>query len=146
MPHNVRRIGEVYARRRVTREIVIVVAAVVTGLAWVVGRLAGVDYIAQTPLGTGQVSLGLTVIATVLAGLAGWGVIGLLERYSTSAQAIWTALALVVLALSIVPVFATPSDLASRLTLSALHCVAATILIPGLSLPAPLVQKRNPVR
>jgi hypothetical protein len=119
-------------QRRTRRTITIAVAAAATGLAWLLGRFAHVDYVVGTPLGARQITLALTVVATAAAGLAGWVVFALLERYTTYARQVWTPLTLVVLGLSIVPVFMTPADLGSQLALSALHCVAGAILIPGL--------------
>jgi peptidoglycan/LPS O-acetylase OafA/YrhL len=68
----------------------------------------------------------------VAAGLAGWVVIALLERYTSSPRRVWIALTLVVLVLSIVPVFRTTANLGTQLMLTALHCVAAAVLIPAL--------------
>lgn len=115
------------------RVVAIAVAATATGIAWLLGRLAHVDYIADTPLGTRQITLALTVTATVAAGAAGWTVIALLERYTASPRRIWIAVTLVVVVVSIVPIFRTSANLPTQLMLTALHCVAAAVLIPALS-------------
>jgi peptidoglycan/LPS O-acetylase OafA/YrhL len=120
------------ARWRTGRVGAIAIAAAATGLAWLAGRLAHVDYIADTPIGTRQITLGLSVGATVAAGIAGWAVIAVLERYTASPRTMWIALTLVVLVLSIVPVFLTTANLPTQLMLSVLHCVAAAVLIPAL--------------
>ena len=120
------------ARWHVGRVVAIAVATTATGLAWLLGRLAQVDYIVDTPIGTRTITLALTIVATVAAGLAGWVVIALLERYTSSPRRVWIALTLVVLVLSIVPVFRTPANLGTQLMLTALHCVAAAVLIPAL--------------
>jgi hypothetical protein len=122
-------------RRFVRRCVTVALAAVVTGAAWLAGRIAAVDYLVVTPLGTREVGLVLTVVATVAAGLAGWAALALLERYTPSARRTWVVLAVIVLIGSIVPVFATPAALATRLALAGLHCVAAAVLIPGLAAP-----------
>ena len=124
------------ARRSARRGIVVVAATVLTGLTWLFGRLAGVDYVAQTPLGTREVTLVLTVVATAVSGLIGWAVVAVLERYTTSTRTLWIALGLVVLVASVIPVIATTAAFATKVTLIALHCVAAAVLIPGL-LPRP---------
>lgn len=108
------------------------IAAAATGLTWLFGRLAHVDYIADTPAGTRQITLALTIVATLAAGLAGWVVIALLERYTSSPGQIWIVLTLAVLVSSIVPVFLTSANLGTQLMLTALHCVAAAVLIPAL--------------
>jgi hypothetical protein len=119
-------------RRRAGRVVAIAIAAAATGLAWLLGRLAHVDYIVDTPIGARQITLALTIVATAAAGIAGWIVIALLERYTSSPRGIWIALTVFVLVLSIVPVFGTTANLGTQLMLSLLHCVAAAVLIPGL--------------
>ena len=114
------------------RVVTIGIAAAATGLAWLLRRLAHVDYIAGTPAGTRQITLALTVVATLAAGLAGWIAIALLERHASSPQRTWIALTVAVLVLSIVPAFRTTANLGTQLMLAALHCVAAAVLIPAL--------------
>jgi hypothetical protein len=120
------------ARRAVGRFVAIALAAVATGLGWVIGWLAHIGYIVATPFGTREITLLLTVAATAAAGLVGWCVFAALKRYTAHARRIWISLAVVVLGLSIFPVFATPAALATQLMLTAQHCVAAAVLIPGL--------------
>jgi len=119
-------------RGRTGRVVAITIAASATGLAWLLGRMAHVDYIVDTPIGTREITLVLTIAATVAAGTAGWVVIALLERYASSPRGVWIALTLVVLVVSIVPVFWTTANLGTQLMLTALHCVAAAVLIPAL--------------
>ncbi len=119
-------------RWRAGRVVTIAIAATATGLAWLLGRLAHVDYIVDTPIGARAITLALTIVATGAAGLAGWVVIALLERYTSSPRRVWIALTLVVLMLSIVPVFRTTANLDTQIMLTALHCVAAGVLIPAL--------------
>jgi predicted alpha/beta hydrolase len=135
MQHTVTGFSIVAARRRVRPLIVIAIAAAATALAWIAGRTAHVNYLVGSPFGTRQITLALTVAATAVAGLVGWGVLALLERYTSRARGVWIVLAVAVVCLSIAPVFATPADLDTRLALSALHCVAAAVLIPGLPQP-----------
>ena len=120
------------ARGRAGRVVAIAIAATATGLAWLLGRMAHVDYIVDTPIGTREITLALTIVAAVAAGIAGWVVIALLERYTSSPRGVWIALALVVLVVSIVPIFWTTANLGTQLMLTALHCVAAAVLIPAL--------------
>ena len=131
------------ARWRPGRVVVIAIAATTTGLAWLFGRRAHVDYIVDTPIGTREITLALTIVATVAAGLAGWAVIALLERYTSSARGAWIALTLAVLVLSIVPVFWTTANLGTQLMLTALHCVAAAVLIPALPRPHTTATRRR---
>jgi hypothetical protein len=53
------------ARWRSGRVVAIGIAATATGLAWLLGRLANVDYIVDTPIGTREITLALTIVATV---------------------------------------------------------------------------------
>jgi Family of unknown function (DUF6069) len=122
----------VNARGRAGRVVAIMIAATATGLAWLLGRMAHVDYIVDTPIGTREITLALTIVATVAAGIAGWVVIALLERYASSPRGVWIALTLLVLVVSIVPVFWTTANPGTQLMLTALHCVAAAVLIPAL--------------
>lgn len=124
--------GHLAVRRHAGRVGVLAIATAATGLAWLLGRIARVDYIVDTPIGTREITLALTIVATVAAGIAGWIAIALLERYTSSPRSIWIALTLVVLVVSIVPVFRTTATLDTQLMLTALHCVAAAVLIPAL--------------
>lgn len=119
-------------RLAVRRCIVITVAGLATAVIWVIGRLAHTSYIVQTPLGTRELSLLIVVGATVLAGAAGWLVLAILERYWADRRRSWIALALAVLAVSVVAVFITPAALGTQMVLTLQHCVAAALLIPGL--------------
>jgi uncharacterized protein DUF6069 len=132
MSHNTISRSATGVGRTVRRAVVIAAAAVANGLAWVGGRLAHVDYVVQTPLGERQITLSLVVAATVLSGLAGWAVFSQLERHADHAGRVWIALAAFVLALSILPMFVLHAHLDTKLTLTALHGIAAVILVVGL--------------
>jgi hypothetical protein len=132
MSHNIAQGSAISLRRSTRRAIVVTTAAAANGLAWVGGRQAHVDYVVQTPLGLRPVTLVLIIVATTVFGLAGWAVYSLLERHTGNAVRAWIALAVVVLVLSIVPIFVLRADLGTRLALAALHCIAAAILIVGL--------------
>jgi drug/metabolite transporter (DMT)-like permease len=114
------------------RVIVVATAVVANALAWLAGRHAHVDYIVHTPLGAREITLSLVAAATLVSGLAGWAMFSLLERRTRNAGRVWIALAALVLALSILPMFVLPAQLDTKLTLTALHCIAAAILVVGL--------------
>lgn len=114
------------------RVIVVVTAVVANALAWLAGRHAHVDYIVHTPLGAREITLSLAAAATLVSGLVGWAMFSLLERRTRNAGRVWIALAALVLALSILPIFAMRAQLDTKLTLTALHCIAAAILVVGL--------------
>jgi uncharacterized protein DUF6069 len=132
MSHNALNRPATGVGRTARRVIVIATAAVANGLAWVGGQLAHVDYVVQTPFGEREITLSLVVAATLISGLAGWAVFSLLERRTSNTGRAWIALAALVLTLSIVPIFVLRANLDTRLTLTALHCIAAAILVVGL--------------
>lgn len=132
MSHNIAQGSAIDVRRTTRRAIIVATAAAANALAWLGGRQAHVDYIVQTPLGARQITLVLVIVATAVSGLAGWAVYRQLERRTSNAVRAWIVLAMVVLALSIVPIFMLPAHMGTRLTLTALHCIAAAILVAGL--------------
>jgi drug/metabolite transporter (DMT)-like permease len=132
MSQNAAQGSAVRVRRSTRRAIIVATAAAANGLAWVGGRQAEVDYVVQTPLGARQITVVLVIVATTMSGLAGWAAYSLLERRISNPMPAWIALALVVLALSIAPIFVLRANLDTRLALTALHCIAAAILIAGL--------------
>ena len=132
MSHMAAQLAVRNARWRAGRIVAIAIAATATGLTWLLGWLVHVDYVVDTPIGTRKITLALTIVATVAAGIAGWVVIAMLERYTSSPRGVWIALTLAVLVLSVVPVFRTTANLGTQLMLTALHCVAAAVLIPAL--------------
>ncbi len=132
MSQNAVNASAVHVGRTTRRAVVIAAAALANGLAWLAGRHADVDYIVQTPLGTREISLFLVVAATLVSGLAGWAVFNVLERRTNNAGRAWIALAALVLALSILPLFALHASLETKLALTALHCIAAAVLVVGL--------------
>ena len=132
MSHNALNRPATRIGRTPRRVIVTATAAIANGLAWVGGQHAHVDYVVQTPFGGREITLALVVVATLVSGLAGWAVFSLLEHRTSNTERAWIALAALVLALSIVPIFVLHANLDTRLTLTALHCIAAAILIVGL--------------
>jgi Family of unknown function (DUF6069) len=113
------------ARRQLRRVVVIAVAVATSGLLWLIGRLTHISYIVDTPFGAREITLAFTVAATAAAGLVGWLVFAALRRCAQQPLRIWAAVGIIVLAVSIVPVFLTPAALTTQLMLTAQHCVAA---------------------
>jgi hypothetical protein len=68
-------------------------------------------------------------MTTALAGLAAWGLLTLLERRSAHATTAWTAIAAVVLAVSLTGPLGNGVDTASKLVLACLHLGAAIPVI-----------------
>ena len=114
---------------RTRRRIAIVALAPVAALsAWGLLELAGVDLVVTT--GDGTVGAGDVAAAALLAGLAAWVAVGLLERYTRRPGFWWPPLGSTALALSTLgPSYF--SDGSSAVALIALHVVTAIVLIYG---------------
>ncbi|WP_328654182.1 DUF6069 family protein [Micromonospora sp. NBC_00330] len=115
-----------------------VAAAVVAPLAiWAIGALAGVDYTVESP---GQpatvIGAGAIVMIALGAALLGWAALALLERFASRvARPVWIALAIVVTALSFVPVLSVDATGGAKLALGATHVAVAVALIALLPRP-----------
>ena len=112
-------------RRRIAT---VLIAPVVALGAWALIRLAGIDL--EVSAGPGTVGP-VNVLTAALAGaLAGWIVVGLLERYSRRPRARWPFVGSTALAVSITgPAWL--ADGASAAALIALHFVTAVVVIIG---------------
>ena len=107
-----------------------------TVLVWLIGRLAGADYLLDDPVQPVVIGAGSTAVVTLVVALLGWGALALLERaVPRYAARIWTGLAVAVLALSMVPIFFVEATPATMAALYAVH-LAVAVLIPALLVPA----------
>lgn len=79
------------------------------------------------------VGIGPVIVTSLVATLAGWASLTALERFSSHARAIWTAVATTALLVSFAPLVAAEATTAAKATLALLHVVVATVLIPGLT-------------
>jgi len=131
------------------RLLVVGAAVAAALLVWLVAEvLVGTDL--QGP-GSGGEPMDVTavhVLATsLLAGLAGWGALALLERLTSRGRLVWTVLASAVAVLSLLgPLGGSGVSSASRAWLVVLHVVVAAIIIPGLPRASslPRVGERTP--
>lgn len=115
------------------RRLLTIAAAVAATLAvWLAAvPILGVELAARAGGRTIEVGPGAVVIATVVAGLAGWALLALLERLTLRARAIWTAIAAAVLVLSMLGPLG-GIGAASQLTLALMHLAAGAVVIAGL--------------
>ncbi|EST37946.1 hypothetical protein N566_10140 [Streptomycetaceae bacterium MP113-05] len=124
------------------RIITVIVATLVTAAVWFVARVGfDVEVIAKTGASETKVQLPSVIIATVVSGLLGWGLLELLERKASSPRTVWTIVAVVVLVLS---VFGGPLGgltTGAKVTLGLLHLAAGLVLIPGLARTARTARK-----
>jgi hypothetical protein len=111
------------------RRIATVLAAPAAALAgWALIRLAGIDLEVSTDPGT--VRAGDVVAAALVAALGAWGVVLMLERWTSRPGAYWPFVASTALALSMIgPSYL--ADGASAVALMALHFVTAVVVIGG---------------
>lgn len=128
-PAPTRRIPHVVRTRALT-----VVGAVLAALAvWAVaGPVAGID-LRVAPDGQPPHSVGPAMVAlsSLTSGLAAWALLAVLERFIARAARVWTVIALIVLAASMLGPPAAVST-AAGVSLAAMHLVVAAALIPTL--------------
>lgn len=117
-------------RRR--RGLTVAGATAAAVLLWIVAAATGVDFEVAAMGPPMTVSLPLVVAAALFASLAGWGVLALLERRTSRARQIWTALAVAVLLISLVPLPTAEAPAATRVCLALMHISVGAVLIPGL--------------
>jgi hypothetical protein len=118
---------------RVRRLIVVAGASAAALAIWAVADpLAGVDLTVRLSGAEQHVGAGAVVAASLVAGLAAWASLALLERLAERARRIWTVIAVVVLALSLTgPLGAVGA--ASTVALACMHLAVAAVLILGLT-------------
>jgi Family of unknown function (DUF6069) len=113
------------------RAMAIVDAIVLNVVILAVARLATGEYPVATVGGDDQAVGFVAVIGTTaLAGLAAWGLLALLERVTSRAATVWTAIAIVVFLFSLLGPLGSGADTASKVALALLHTGAAATLIP----------------
>lgn len=111
------------------------VVAEATGFAlvtWAIASLAGVGLTVQSGGPPQQVSAAAVAMVSLVAGLAGWAAVALLERRVSRPYRIWTVTASGVLLLSLVGPLGTGTGVATTMTLLTLHLGVGAILITRL--------------
>jgi hypothetical protein len=127
-------------RRPTARPIAVALGVLAALAVWGLSALVGVD-VRQPAFGTGMpqdLTAGPVVVASVVAGLAAWLALALLERLTRHARAAWVALATLVLAVSLgAPLSGRGIDGGSRLVLALLHLTVGALLIVLLARTSP---------
>ncbi|HEY6737818.1 MAG TPA: DUF6069 family protein [Actinopolymorphaceae bacterium] len=121
---------------RPSRPLAVAGAAVAGLVTWLVADpLIGVDLAARLgpegavqPIGPVQV-----VVAALVAGLAGWGLLVLCERLSPRGRTLWTFVALAVLLVSLAGPLTQGVGTGTKITLVLMHLVVAAVLLPVLA-------------
>ena len=108
------------------------VAAIVRAVTATLGIWAISVFIGRVDLAVDGKAIGpvAVVVVTLLAGLAGWGLLALLERRTARAWPIWRTIAIIVLVLSMLGPIGADTSL-GRTTLSVMHVFAGAIVITG---------------
>lgn len=130
-------------QRQLARPVAVVLGVLAALAVWGVSELVfGID-VRQPAFGTGvpqDLTAGPVVIASVVAGLAAWLALAVLERLTRHARVAWVALATLVLVASLgAPLSGRGIDEQSRLVLTLLHLTVGGLLIvllPRTSPPA----------
>jgi hypothetical protein len=118
-------------QRRIRRGTAVVGASAANALLWGAAAALGVDFRLADSAGSGVITLPVAVIFTAVFGLLGWGSLALLERFTRRARTMWTALAVAVALLSIVPIFLEQATSGTRTALTVLHLAVAVVLVPA---------------
>ncbi|WP_154796325.1 DUF6069 family protein [Occultella kanbiaonis] len=116
--------------RRLRRTLAVGVATAVGVGTWLIavpGR--GVDLSVTMAEATTQIGLGSVIVACVVAGLAGWGSLALLERLTAGAPKLWVLIAVAFTVVSLLGPVGQAQSLEAALTLGAMHLGVGAALI-----------------
>ena len=113
-----------------------------TVVLWVVAEpVLGFQLRSPAPGGSGvthDVNAVVVAGAALVASLAGWGCLAVLERFTTKARGLWTAAALVVAVGSLAaPLSGAGITAANRAWLALMHLCVAAVLVPLLRRSTP---------
>jgi Family of unknown function (DUF6069) len=116
--------------RRHRRMLTMAVAVVVPIIVWALASAAGAEFVVVNPLiGTLEIDWPLLIVSTLPIALASWGVLALLELLTPRARTIWTIIAVVALALSVVPIAFVDTSDSTRVALGIIHVATGLFLI-----------------
>ena len=109
-------------------------ATLAAALVWLVA-VPLLDLTITVPEGPGSTTraslgLGLVVVTALVASLAGWALLALLERFTRRAASVWTGVALVVLVVTMP--YAAGFTVTERVVLGAMHLAVAAVVVPAL--------------
>ncbi|MEU6249528.1 DUF6069 family protein [Glycomyces sp. NPDC047010] len=114
------------------RLLVVIAAAAAALLVWAVAvPLAGVDLTVPQGDTDLHVGPGLVAAAALVASLAGWGLLAILERATARGTRIWTVTAVVFLALSLLGPLGAASA-AAVVSLLCMHLAVGAVAVTGL--------------
>jgi hypothetical protein len=119
--------------RRTGRALTVMGGATGALLLWAVNDpWAGLDLVVRQGDTTRQIGPAAVVVTALLAGLAAWGLLALLERTVRRPARTFRIIALAVLAVSLAGPLGSGVDTSSRLVLLGMHLAVGAALIIGL--------------
>ena len=114
-----------------TRVAAVLVATAAAVAIWAVATAAGAEL--TVSFGPGQpiqkVTVVNVVVAALVGSLAGWGLLGLLGRFTAKARVVWTVTAIVAALLSLGGPLSATASAGTKVSLVAMHLAVATVLI-----------------
>jgi hypothetical protein len=135
-------------RRHTARPVAVVLGVLAALAVWGVSELVFAIDVRQPAFGTGvpqDLTAGPIVVASVVAGLAAWLALAVLERLTRRARAAWFGLATLVLVVSLgAPLSGRGIDGRSRLVLTLLHLTVGALLIVLLARTSPPARSATP--
>lgn len=123
------------AHRRLVRAACVVGAGLLNGAVFTVAHAAGVDFVITDPVEGAHpmaFTLPVIVVASMVFALLGWVSLALFERFTRRAARNWTALAVTVAALSMIPIGIELATPATRVMLGVIHALVLVALLPAL--------------
>jgi hypothetical protein len=118
---------------RVIRLAAVVGTVATSTVIFVVSKAAGTSFTITDP---GPGKLPMTFVAYQIAifsaifAVLGWLTLAALERWTSHPQRIWSILAVVVVLLSLVPIWIERADSGTRIMLAVIHVMVAVTLLP----------------
>lgn len=106
--------------------------ALVWGAAWVLGIELRIDPRNGRP--PGVIGLPFAAAVTFVVSVLAWALRAVLDRLTRRGAVVWTALAVIVLLASMLPVLGVGGTVAARTVLALAHLAVAAVLIPAFGL------------
>jgi hypothetical protein len=118
-------------KRRWTRALAVAAAAGATLTVWTIAHpVAGTDLVVDTGSGPATVTPAAVVLATVVAGLAAWALLAVLERLTRRPATVWSSTACTVLIASLLGPIDSAVGAGTTVALVAMHLATGAVLIP----------------
>ncbi len=119
------------APSRTRQRLLAVLAAPVAALiVWLLAvPVLGADLVVKSGDTLQEVVAPMVVLVALVAALAGWGLLAVLERITARARLVWTVVTLVFLALSLLGPLGSAANSFARTTLVCMHLVVGAVVI-----------------